>query len=410
MAWEVRPAASEDVPALVTADWAAFGNRPTDEQIDQARAFFELDRVLIAVEDGRVVGTTAALSLELTVPGPAIVPTAGVTYVGVLPTHRRQGILTALLGRLLDDACQRGEPLSGLMASEGGIYRRFGYGVATRNHSVEIERAHARLRSPVTTAGCVRMLERNELPEVLPALFDRYRRQQPGEVGRSPSYWASLLRDPPPQGERDGARFSVVWQGAGGTAEGYVTYRVRHNWDTGSPGHTLAVDELIPLVPEALAGLWGYCFDVDLIRLVTAWNLPPDDPLWWMLSDSRRLRVTQVKDFLWTRILDVERALAARAYGRGGSLVLEVADRYRPAVAGRFRLDGGDGGSATCRRTDRLPDLALDVAELASAYLGGVRFATLARGGLVCEVTPGAVAQADSLFGTAPGPACLTGF
>lgn len=409
MAWEIRSSTAEEIPDLVRADSAAFGHQPSDAQVESARAFLEADRAFVAVDGGRVVGGGGTLTMELTVPGPAPVATAGVTYVGVLPTHRRQGILTAVMSRMMDDARRRGEPLAALLASESTIYRRFGYGVAVMTSSVEIERSYATLRRPPDISGRLRMIERDEMAEALPPVFDRYRRAQPGEVTRSTGYWARRLKDP--EADRNGAsaRFAVLWEGPGDQA-GYVTYRIRSNWDGGLPGHTLAVEDLVAVDPEVRAGLWRYCFGVDLVRLVTASNVPLDEPLWWMLTDPRRLRATRVADFLWVRMLDVETALAARTYPSDARLVLDVADPSCPPAAGRYRLAGGGGGSAECRRTDAMADLALDIADLASAYLGGVRFATLARAGLVSELTPGALARADALFACAPGPACCTGF
>jgi len=194
-----------------------------------------------------------------------------------------------------------------------------------------------------------------------------------------------------------------VW----GDSDGYVTYRVHPNWDGGFPGHTLAVEDLVATSPEAFAGLWQYCFGIDLVEIIRAGNVPLDDALHWMLAEPRRLRTSAVTDFLWVCLLDVEAALAARRYGSDATIVLEVAGTD---VAGRYRLSGGGGGPAGCRRTDDLPDLAMDAADLASAYLGGVRFSTLARAGLVAELVPGAVARADGLFATAPGPSSRTGF
>lgn len=148
-----------EIPELVKTDGAAFGHQPTDAEVEAGTAFLEVDRALVALDRGRVVGGAGALTLELTVPGPTTLPAAGITYVGVVPTHRRQGILTALMARLTDDARQRAEPVAALLASESGIYRRFGYGVSVRNTSVEIERAHARLRRPVEVSGRLRMLD-----------------------------------------------------------------------------------------------------------------------------------------------------------------------------------------------------------------------------------------------------------
>ncbi|MGI8983742.1 MAG: GNAT family N-acetyltransferase [Acidimicrobiales bacterium] len=394
MGWTIRPAAENDVAALVTADWAAFGGRPKDTDIEHYRAFIEVDRALVAEDGDRVVGTAGALSLELTVPRPVTVPTAGVTVVGVIPSHRRQGILTALMSRLAEDARRRGEPLMALLASESTIYRRFGYGVAVMASTVEIERAHARLRHPVPVADRVRTLDESEMATILPGIHDQYRRLQPGEVSRSPGWWARHLDDPNDRRGSDGARFAAVWEGE----QGYVTYRVAQNWADGLPGGTLAIEDLVATSPEVRAGLWQYCLDIDLVRQAKA-SLPIDDPLRWRLVDPRRLRTTSVTDLLWIKILDVESALSARAYATDAALVIDVAG------AGRFRLAAGG-----CRRTEALADLALEAPDLAAAYLGGVSFATLDRAGLVAELVAGAVGRADALFATAPGPVSSTGF
>jgi predicted acetyltransferase len=337
---------------------------------------------------------------------------AGVTYVGVLPTHRRQGILTALMAALHDDARARQEPLAALLAAEATIYRRFGYGVAVSSSSVEIDRSRASLRRPVDLAGRVRLLEPGEMRDLLPPVHDRYRRLQPGEVSRPPSWWARRLADRGDEGPDGGARFAVVWEdpGGGDAPAGYVTYRVRQRWDEGVPGGTLEIEDLIALTPDVRAGLWQYCFGVDLIGVVRAWGVPIDEPLPWMLTDPRRLRVTANKDFLWVRLLDVEAALAARSYACDSSLVLEVVDGSAPVHPARYRLRGGGPGEAACCRTDSPADLTLEVADLAAAYLGGVRFSTLARAGLVSELASGALARADALFATAPAPFCCTGF
>jgi predicted acetyltransferase len=394
MGWTIRAAEEADVPALMRADWGAFGGKPSDAHIEQAREFLEVDRLWVAEDGDRVVGSAGNLSLSLTVPGPATVPTAGVTVVGVLPTHRRQGILTALMARVADDARRRGEPVAALLASESTIYRRFGYGAAVFSSAVELDRTYASLRQPPDVTGRLRLLDAEEMAAVLPEVHERYRRQQPGEVSRSAGWWARYLEDPEDRRGGAGPRFAAVWEGD----QGYVSYRSTQGWDDGLPGFTLSIEQLVAVSPEVRAGLWQYCFGIDLVRVIKAY-LPLDDPLRWMLVDPRRLRTTSVTDFLWVHLLDVEAALSARNYAGDATLVVEVAGDAR------YRLAGG-----RCRRTDDVADLALAAPDLAAAYLGGVRFATLARAGLVSEHTAGAVARADALFATVPGPVSTTGF
>ncbi|MGZ3676293.1 MAG: sterol carrier protein domain-containing protein, partial [Ktedonobacterales bacterium] len=133
------------------------------------------------------------------------------------------------------------------------------------------------------------------------------------------------------------------------------------------------------------------------------------EPLRWMLADSRRLRVTRLTDDLWVRLLDIPTALAARRYASTGRVVFEVSDAFRPEQAGRYVLEGGPEG-AECRATDATADLTLDVVDLGAAYLGGVRFATLARAGGVVAQTPDVLARADAMFASEPAPWCATPF
>src|SRR3712207_2072356 len=109
---------------------SAFAHDPSGPYQDEPSPVAELDRSLGLVEDGRVVATSGIYSMQLTVPG-AVVPMAGVTWVTVAPTHRRRGILTAIMRRQLTELHeQEREPVAGLWAAEAAIYGRFGYATA----------------------------------------------------------------------------------------------------------------------------------------------------------------------------------------------------------------------------------------------------------------------------------------
>ena len=125
---------------------------PTDEELAVSREITEFDRTLAFFEGPEIVATAGIFSYEMTVPGGAL-PCAGVTRVSVLSTHRRRGLLTGMMRRQLDDMHQRGEPLAALYASEAPIYGRFGYGLATYQAAVEIDReasanSHPSSRAP----------------------------------------------------------------------------------------------------------------------------------------------------------------------------------------------------------------------------------------------------------------------
>ena len=89
--------------------------------LDQHPAWgaLDVDRTLAGFEGDELVATSRNYSLELTVPGGASLPAAGVSAVTVRPTHRRRGVLRQMMRGLLDEAAGRGEPVAMLTASEG---------------------------------------------------------------------------------------------------------------------------------------------------------------------------------------------------------------------------------------------------------------------------------------------------
>ena len=410
MSWEMRPITSDELPAFIQVDGAAYSSPQTDEEIEAARGPFEFDRSLAAVEDGRFIGSAGAMSFDLTLPGYTTIPVAGVTWVAVLPTHRRRGVLTALMRRQLEDVRARGEALAVLTASESAIYRRFGYGAATSVMYTEIETAHSALLSPLNVSGRYRLIEHEAaISEILPQLYDDVRRARVGELSRTPAKWRNLFRTPNAPFNGFSPRLYAVYESDAGRVDGAVIYRAKLEWINGIPDGTLQVSELIARTPEAYAALWRYCLDVDLVARVRGLHRPVDEPLRWMLADSRRLRATHLADNLWIRLLDIPVALAARRYATPERLTFEVSDAFLPDLAGRYTLEGGQDGAA-CARSDHPADLSLDVAALGATYLGGVSFTNLARAGLVHEETPGALARADAMFATFPAPYCSTPF
>jgi predicted acetyltransferase len=410
MSWEIRPITPDELPAFIRVDGAAYSSPQSDEEIESARGPFEFDRSLVAVEDGRFIGAAGAMSFDLTLPGYTTTPVAGVTWVAVLPTHRRRGVLTSLMRRQLEDVRARGEALAVLTASESAIYRRFGYGAATSVMYTEIERAHSAFLSPVPNKGCYRLVEQEEaISEILPLLYDAVRRGRVGELSRTSAKWKSQYRTPNAPFNGFGPRLYATYESDDGRVDGAVVYRAKLEWSHGAPDGTVQVSELIARTSEAYAALWRYCLDVDLVARVRGMHRPVDEPLRWMLADSRRMRVIHLAENLWVRLLDIPAALSARRYSTAGRLTVEVSDAFLPDLTGRYTLEGRPDG-ANCARSDTPADLSLDVAALGATYLGGVSFTSLAQAGLIREETPGALARADAMFATFPAPFCSTPF
>lgn len=404
--WEPAPAAWHagagpwPPPAPATA--------PSDEALAAESAAVLADgfRAQAAFVDGRLVGATAALSLELTVPGPRAVAMGGVTSTGVLPTHRRRGLLRALMTALLRDCHERGESLVGLSASEGGIYGRYGFSPATWQVRWELERSKAGFRPGAPVGGDLELVEADAARGAWPALHERVRLERVGEVSARPGTWDGLSGA---ACGTDGPLRFLLARGPGGRVDGIAQFRTPWSADPAVVG-TVEVEACEALTPAAYASLWRLLTDLDLSRRVVAAKRPTDEPLRWLLEDPRALRVTRASDALWLRLLDVGAALEARAYGTSAGLVLRVADPVCPWNDGIWRLDAGPDG-ATCRRAPGTAvDLALGVDALASLYLGGVSPAVLAGAGRVTELRPGALAALGRLVHQDPAPFGAAGF
>src|SRR5919197_896327 len=407
---KIRAVHPEEWDAFCQVFAVAFGETLPDERRAQARDMFEFDRGMTAEDDGELVATGGAHSLELTLPGLTSVPVGGLTWISVLPTHRRRGILRRMMERHFDDVRRRGEPASILYASESIIYGRFGYGPATQLVSYQIDPRRAAFTHPVDGSGQVRIVGEKQALELLPPIFDQARRRRPGEITRTGEWWTLVLSDP--EWRRDGAAaaLNVVYQPAPDQpAEGYARYRMKSHWDDMLAAGTVRVEEVTALTPRAHAGLWRYLLDLDLAGSVEQFNGRVDELLRGRLADPRRLRPTQAGDGVWLRLLDIPAALAARRYGVADRLVLEVTDTFRPRTGGRFPLEGGPHGAA-CPPPAEEPDIVLGVAELSATYLGNLRFSALAAAQRATEVIPGALHRADRMFLGDQAPHCSREF
>ncbi|TDU80378.1 GNAT family N-acetyltransferase [Streptomyces sp. KS 21] len=409
---EIRPTAVKDLDVFIDTVHAAFGRFP-ETPIEGGGLWWsalEADRCTLALTtDGRPVGTAATYSFELTLPGATLVPAPGVTAVGVLPSHRRQGVLSAMMRHQLAELRARGELLSVLLASEAPIYGRFGYGPATYTAQLKVARHEAALAVPrardVVGAsatgsdnGSVEVLPRAECGEILEEVYDRYRRTQPGALSRPHRWWALRAGQPPIS---SAPRYVAVHRDVDGVPDGYASYL------TGE-GQTLTVDETIANDDAVFTALARFVLGHDLVSQVVFKHVPPEHPLRWQFADFRAGEVSGDTDWLWVRLLDVPRALTARGWFMDGELVLDVDDPFL-GEHGRYLLTVRDG-RADCVPTDREPDLSLDIRDLGSVYLGGTAPSTLVRAGHIQAHRPGATNLADALFRSERSPHCLHWF
>jgi predicted acetyltransferase len=406
LAARLRPATVEEWPAFLQAMSDGFGETPAGPYLDAPTPVAEMERSLALLDRDRIVATAGIYSRELTVPG-AVVPCAGVTWVTVAPTHRRRGILTAIMRRQLTELHeQQREPVAALWAAEYPIYGRFGYAPATARARLTGETQRLRLRPGVDLgSGRVDAVEEDVYRPEAAALHDAVRRFVPGNLARDDRWWDRQLLDRPENRHGATARQYLLHTEPDGAVTGYAAYRMTPGWtEIDHPDGTLTVEEVRATSTAAYASLWQVLLSVDLVSTVRVPRASPDDPVRQLVTDGRALTGPPL-DALWVRLVDVDRALAARRYPAPIDLVIEVRDEFCPWNAGRWRLAGHPAG-AYCGRTDLDPDLVLGIEELSAAYLGGTSLATLQAAGRVTEVSPGAVTLAATAFGWPVTPWC----
>ncbi|WP_340682074.1 GNAT family N-acetyltransferase [Amycolatopsis coloradensis] len=369
----------------------------TDEEWSAIVPSMQPDRGFGAF-DQELIGTLRSFDSEVTLPGGGTTPLAAVSLVGVRADRTRRGVLTGLMRAQFEDFAARGVPAAMLHASEGAIYGRFGYGVAVRAKSIEVDRHRARFRPEAPTGGEISLLDLESTVEQWPSLFDALPRTRPGMIARSSHLW--------PGYERELRRATTpvttaVHRGQDGV-DGYVTYTVERA-HFGAPA-LLKIQSFRYASPDAFAGLWRYLVSVDLVDLITAEKRPLDEPVELLFRDPRHVTVQKIQDEGWLRLVDVARMLDARTY-RGEPVVIEVTDPFLDHNSGRYRLS--EDGAV---RTTDPADLELHADTLSMVYLGGWRPSDLAAAGRVRATGAAALERADLLFGTRVNPWCGTFF
>jgi predicted acetyltransferase len=363
-ALEIRSITDADWPAMTMLGATSFGSFGNADSAAAWRTLMTPDGSVVACDGDNLVGMAHYLDLQLTVPGGAVLPAAGITWVGVAPTHRRRGLLRELYTELHARIADARYPIAALTASEGGIYGRFGYGPATIEQEFTIDRRFARFHAAAPDPGGVRLVKPAEHQDEFAEIYDRWRRRTPGGLVRPQALWDSVMADR--EFTRNGG---TEWFGLL-HPDGYALYRVHHG-----ESMVVRVDEITAATTDAHIALWRALLGLDLMEKVV-YGTHPADPLPYTLTDPRLARTTGYVDDLWLRIMDIPAALEARTYQADVSAVIEVFDGFR-SDGGRFALEVRDG-RARCAPTDSPAAVQMDLDVLGSLYLGTHRASAFA--------------------------------
>ncbi|MCD2189539.1 GNAT family N-acetyltransferase [Actinomycetospora soli] len=386
--------------AWTRAQLAAFlGPRLDPDALARVGAAFEGNRLrgAYADPDPTPVATLRSWDARLTVPG-GEVPADAVTGIGVRSTHRRRGLTDRLLTEDLGAAARAGAAAAVLTSTQGALYERWGFGLATYTRRLTVDTARARFRDP-GPRGTLEIVERPDAALALTRpLHDRARRRHPGALERLPSQWDQVLVGAGPWNglEPDRVRQVVIWRDDDGRPAGYVVLRVEESWFASGSG-TLGVVDLQAATPTAYTELWRHLCSQDLIGTVTWTDASVDEPLPWLLTDPRAVVTGESRPMLWLRVLDVPALLGARRYPTEDALVLDVVDPLGHA-RGRWRLDTHDRLAPAVTATTLEPDVVLEAPTLGSVVLGGVDPRVLVRANRLEERSAGAAARLQRML------------
>lgn len=336
--------------------------------------------------------------------GHEMLPLRMITDVTTSPAHRRRGLVRRLMEDCLADAVATGIPVAALTASEATIYGRWGFGAATFAQKVEVNTGPRFALRAFDDPGRVELIEPPDSWPIVKGVFDRFHAANRGSVDW-PQFYEVLhtgaydFNDGGPDKKLRG----VVHLDGDGTVDGVALYKADGRGDE----RKIDVTEMMALTTTAGLALWRFLGGIDMTQKVTFGLAHPDDPLRWALTDMNCVSYTALGEFLWVRILDVERALTARPWAADGSTVLEVEDDQGHA-AGRFNIVS-DAGHAKVTRTDDAPEVRVSAETLGSLYLGGAHVSALRRAGRVAG-TDEAVDRFAQMADLAVPPYNLTGF
>jgi predicted acetyltransferase len=395
MTIEIRPPSDDEFAAVCRVDGRAFGVTYTDEMVEQQRPMHDMARFRVAVEGREIVAVAGSYALEATLPGGTSVPMGGVTWVSTAATHRRQGLARRVIEEVHQDLDDRGEPLSSLYASEGGIYEHLGYGVGSRQRSISIDARQAEIRPEFRLKSTgVRYLADDEVVPTATRIWERFRRIRAGEVQVDATDWQFLFDRSSKSEDGMTAAMYLVHD------DGFASYRIKMNWNEGHPAHEMHLSYLAAVTPQAHLALWQTLLGVDLVGTISSRQVAVDDPLPFLLTNPRVVRTTELNDAVWLHCRDLAICFGSRTYRTEDRLVVE-------AGGIRWAIEGGPDG-ASCRQVKAKPDLVTSHAWLSSLLYGGVLPSSLVAGRRMTSRNDAVLRRADLFFPTSLAPHCQT--
>ncbi|MBB1510259.1 GNAT family N-acetyltransferase [Tessaracoccus sp. MC1756] len=338
--------------------------------------------------------------------GRGLVDALVINTVAVRPSHRRRGLLKHMMRQQLDAARGHGMPLATLTASEATIYGRFGFGISTHTHPIEVDTRRFSLRADVPSApGTVEFVPPSFLRDHWERLVTAHQARFRGAVGHLHGHFLvdTGLWDSGENGPARALRCAVHFS-ATGEVDGFALFTPK-GWD--ETPITTAVRKVCTADQAVNRALWRTLAAMDLVERLTYPLSPPGDPLAASLVDPWAVTAKEGDDPVWLRILDLPSATAQRGFDGEGDVVVEVSDAMG-YCQGTWRVSARDGHGAAAP-SEQAAEVRLPIDVLASMWHGDRSASELALSGLV-QGEPTAISRLSRLFQVDEPPMNLAAF
>ena len=342
--------------------------------------------------DNAIVGGAFAYEFQMSLPGGACLPVAGLGGLSISPVAQGRGGLPLLMNSHLQQSLDAGDAASVLMASESGLYQRYGYGVATEMAEWHLNTREYQLRDEIKPSLSIRLIhDRGHAAGLLEQIYEGAVTARAGGIHRSPEWWPLVLNDDSGSWFGSGPEFVAVVFDNNDHPCGYALYKLRGQPAT-ETGHgrvhqQCVVSELVALDIDTEVALFTYLSRLAMVRELV-WSVAPTDPVVrHYMTDPRQLWQHARTDMMWLRPLDLPALFSAIEYSQDGAVVIDYCDPQFESLCQVWRVTVQQGRAALekCSR-DVLKNedaVALDSAALGEVILGSRRVVELARVGKI---------------------------
>lgn len=394
MSIEIRLARDDEMDRVHFVVAYSFSADRTEQGRQRMRHVEELaGPPTVLLEDGEIVASLKVYPFTMLVNG-APAPIGGVSAVSCLPEARRKGYVGQLLRHALEKMREAGTPLSGLYTPHPALYRKFGWMTAAANLKYTWHPKQVAAYNPGAARGRAARVTEEDWP-LIAGMYERFSAGRTGQHVRSERWWKEAFFRRIYDDDRKLADVAV-WYDESGEPGGYLSYTSSR--DPSPMGSTKVwLQEFVALTGAAYQGLLSFLLTHDLSDEIF-WYGPVEDPLAYAVADAQQVKRELVDDMM-LRVVDVEKAVAARPAGAGapdGGLTVAITDAAARWNAGTWRIEGS-GGRLSAKKVSESGELSMEAATFAAVYDGYMKASQAVRAGLA-EGEAGAARLADRLF------------